>query len=88
MHISKLTGKELGEEETHPVPSAAVDHLCLCLVSPAVMCVALSWLCQLRAKSYEGEFSAALLDCDEIPFIFHNWEFLCAEGLMYGCTVC
>lgn len=44
-----------------------------------------------RAKSYDpgrdGKFSAALLDCDAILFIFQNWEFLWAKDLTFGCTV-
>lgn len=39
VHISKISWKELGEEETHSVSSAAVDHLCFCLIFPCcVVC--------------------------------------------------
>lgn len=39
VHVSKISWKDLGEEETHSVSSAAVDHLCLCLIFPCcVVC--------------------------------------------------
>lgn len=50
MRISKHTGNDLWEE-THTVSSDATgDHLSLSPFSPAVLCFALSMLCELESK--------------------------------------